>query len=237
MSTEMTQWHIMAGAIPFDALILVNEYVAPTPLPIAYKRNLSWQQEVIELRKENNALRKEVDDVKVLLDVALLEPAQQARHALTFVPHFQLPLSTPSAHPFFSLRPRARPAPGARVLARTAARPSLAAPLLSGIIVSVARIIATCARGGTAPVAACAGVRRARPAVDPGSTAQPLCVVREQERDLHAAAGGLDRGVVEARTAWAPPRAHARVLVVGGHRRRARPRAHCSHWLWVRDSN
>ena len=38
-------WHQQSGALPFDALALIHDFVVSTPVPIRYERMKSWQQE------------------------------------------------------------------------------------------------------------------------------------------------------------------------------------------------
>ena len=76
----LTTWHEAGGAMPFDVLSIIHEYVAPSPMPIATKRAKTYQMQAVELRGQVDALKQEVDTLQVALSVAQLEPTQLHRH-------------------------------------------------------------------------------------------------------------------------------------------------------------
>ena len=63
-AVEVTPWHAACGAIPFEVLLLINERVAPAPLPLAHKRGLTYQAQNVELRGQVDRLNQLVDDLQ-----------------------------------------------------------------------------------------------------------------------------------------------------------------------------
>ena len=77
---ELSAWHRASGCIPFDALAIIHEHVAPEAMPASYQRSQTFQKEAIKLRGQVDALKPEKEELEVALSVATLEPTHLHRH-------------------------------------------------------------------------------------------------------------------------------------------------------------